>query len=516
MANGKAKATELSPEEESPELARFREEWKAELERRKQATRTSLQTPSSSSTTRPTEVPHIFPARSTKETHGSSTPFDGQHPAITPDGEILDQKRPKALSSALGVYRQAVLHEQAGDLDSALMCYRQAFRTDPHVDRAYRREEMLKNMVYEQQVVKKDPSTPSTTTTASTNSVMTRSPGGISEMADEITETMRLLSIKSQTQAIVTGTFGALVASFLDREPGRLAFKPEDETQPVIFNDLPEEILVEIIHLLDPTSIERFAQVSKKARIVTLESSIWRSLVVSTYKEPQIPDLDVLAEIVSRYMFDYRRIYIEQPRVRLDGVYIAICHYVRPGLSENHWVNMNHLITYHRYLRFYPNGQVLSLLANEEHPPQTIINILKPSLRMKGLCIGIWELTGTTVTLSNLSDASGRFIIPEELGTETESGTSTSKGIEMPPPPSTTTHPTSQHRPSHHLHSQTELQPSRYVFSMSLSLRSRPLGRWNRLDIQSYDTLNIETGDVTPVALKHERSFWFSRVRSYT
>lgn len=50
---------------------------------------------------------------------------------------------------------------------------------------------------------------------------------------------------------------------------------------------------------------------------------------------------------------------------------------------------------------------------------------------------------------------------------------------------------------------------------MSLELRSKPLGRWNRLDIQSYDTLNLETGDVTPVALKHERPFWFSKVRSY-
>jgi len=27
-------------------------------------------------------------------------------------------------------------------------------------------------------------------------------------------------------------------------------------------------------------------------------------------------------------MFDYRRVFIEQPRVRTDGVYIAICHYM--------------------------------------------------------------------------------------------------------------------------------------------------------------------------------------------
>jgi len=32
--------------------------------------------------------------------------------------------------------------------------------------------------------------------------------------------------------------------------------------------------------------------------------------------------------VIERCALDYRRVYIEQPRVRLDGVYIAICHYV--------------------------------------------------------------------------------------------------------------------------------------------------------------------------------------------
>jgi len=53
-----------------------------------------------------------------------------------------------------------------------------------------------------------------------------------------------------------------------------------------------------------------------------------RSLVLSTYREPQIPDLETLSEIVTRHVFDYRRVFIEQPRVRTDGVYIAICHYM--------------------------------------------------------------------------------------------------------------------------------------------------------------------------------------------
>lgn len=33
--------------------------------------------------------------------------------------------------------------------------------------------------------------------------------------------------------------------------------------------------------------------------------------------------------------------------------------------------------------RFFPDGQVLSLLANEEYKPALVIPMLKPSLRMK-------------------------------------------------------------------------------------------------------------------------------------
>lgn len=79
---------------------------------------------------------------------------------------------------------------------------------------------------------------------------------------------------------------------------------------------------------------------------------------------------------------------------------------------------------------------------------------------------------------------------------------------------------------------------TRYTFQMTLTLRSRPLGRyvhltpytripvlidyfspecrWNRLDFAGYDSVNMESGEAIPLALKHERSFWFSKVRSYS
>lgn len=88
------------------------------------------------------------------------------------------------------------------------------------------------------------------------------------------------------------------------------------------------------------------------------------------------------------------------------------------------------------------------------------------SVSFQGFFIGTWYLDGTTVHISDLLDPGG-------------------------------------------------ITGTRYSFKMTLTLRSRPLGRWNRLDFQEYDSVNMENGEVTPVALKNERPFWFSKVRSY-
>ena len=69
------------------------------------------------------------------------------------------------------------------------------------------------------------------------------------------------------------------------------------------------------------------------------------------------------------------------------------------------------------------------------------------------------------------------------------------------------------------IHIEDLLEPGasdkRYSFQMILELRSRPLGRWNRLDFRTYDSVHIGSGEATPLALKNERAFWFSKVRSY-
>lgn len=48
------------------------------------------------------------------------------------------------------------------------------------------------------------------------------------------------------------------------------------------------------------------------------------------YRPPQIPEDSLITEIVdTMYGNDYRNTLILHPRVRFDGVYIAVCHCTR-------------------------------------------------------------------------------------------------------------------------------------------------------------------------------------------
>ncbi|KAG2157698.1 uncharacterized protein EDB93DRAFT_1238531 [Suillus bovinus] len=455
----------LAPEQEPAELARFREQWKAEVRERRAATSgTQTQTVPGASTaaeraialarsdarTKPTTITNTLSASRGPATHVvAGAPTVTTHTASHGQSHLSPN-----LAHAIEVYRKAVVHEQHSRLDEALQLYRQAFRLDANVDRAY--------FIEEQRTQERSTAKP-----ASHRKV----PSTVS--VDGVTRDVQKLEVhkNSKDKSFVTSGYLAQVLKSFPENP---VFEPENEKEGLPINLIPDELLLQILRILDYTTIERFAAVSRKARVLSLDSAIWRDFVHLAYKPPQIADDEPITNIVERYSSDYRRAYIEHPRLRLDGVYIAVCHYMRAGSSENAWVNVTHLITYHRYLRFFPNGQVLSLLANEEWQPQIVIPMLKPNLRMKGFYIGNWSLSGSTVYITNL--------VEKHLS---------------------------------HTYATTDPQPNRYFFQMTLALHSRPLGRWNKLDFIGYDSVNVEDGEAVPLPLRNERSFWFSKVKSW-
>ncbi|KIM53747.1 hypothetical protein SCLCIDRAFT_94688, partial [Scleroderma citrinum Foug A] len=326
------------------------------------------------------------------------------------------------LARAVKIYRSEVRHHQAGLLDDALQLYRQAFHLEPNVDRAYSSE-------------------------------------------------------KQQLQRLTTsGVLTNVIADF----PSNLTFASDNKHEGATLSSIPDELLLRILRSLDTTTIERFATVCRKAcHYLVSTHCVTRDSVYLAYKLPQIPDVDSIGAIVNSYAANYRQIYIEYLRLRLDGLYIAVCYctYAIPlfifqtssdalqPVSNCREENI-HLITYYRHLHFFTDGAVLSLLTNEDLSPQNIILMLKPSLRMKDFHVGRWQLDGSAVQISNL------------VRTFALSLPFSSRSLSLP-------------------------------FQMALTLHFKPLGRWNKLEIILYEAADAE-GEAVPFALNYG-PFWFSR-----
>lgn len=155
-------------------------------------------------------------------------------------------------------------------------------------------------------------------------------------------------------------------------------FEPQDETKPFPLASLPAELLEPIFNNLDVASLERFALTCWRARYLTSRAESWKRRVTTIYRYPMIPrplqttgmevDTRVNAgalDLVKRHDGEWRTTFIEEERVRMDGCYISVCHYLRPGAGDE-WVAVTHMITYHRFLRFYPDGTVISFLTTDQ------------------------------------------------------------------------------------------------------------------------------------------------------
>jgi F-box protein 9 len=235
--------TAEAEEQETDELRDFRENWKKEVWEKQKLQQGSSQ----ASVANPT-------------TTASSNQASG------PDAKAHTHTlgRLQSRNDALEVYARAVKHEQASELDDALRLYRQAFRMDSNVDKAYHLREQ-----------KAAPRAPETSASVTATSVQPNAENQVGPAVDGgLVRVKRRSSSAHHPERQVSGLLAQIVADF----PVPLSFEPEDEREPSHLQRLPDELLVHILSYLGVTTIERFACVSRKARIITLDSIIWRSV----------------------------------------------------------------------------------------------------------------------------------------------------------------------------------------------------------------------------------------------
>lgn len=248
------------PEQEPEELIRFREDWRKELEAKR------AHPPGPSHDVDHASTIHADTVSQPSLNHVQSQPGPSSQTiagAPTPSSLHLSHgitKLTRGLGTAIETYRRAVQYEQQSQLDDALRLYRRAFRMDPNVDKAYHTAEQYM-------------ATDAAGSGAAHGHTRKKS-NSLTLAVDELARGASSLSGKHTGSGgrIVTGTLANLLENF----PRDLFFEPEDERQGVPLNSLPDEMIVLILRSLDHTTIERFAAVNRKARLISLDSAIWR------------------------------------------------------------------------------------------------------------------------------------------------------------------------------------------------------------------------------------------------
>ncbi|PKY56730.1 hypothetical protein RhiirA4_508045 [Rhizophagus irregularis] len=258
---------------------------------------------------------------------------------------------------------------------------------------------------------------------------------------------------------------------------------PLNPIKKIHISKLPNELIICILKQLiltgDVNSLENgFALVCKKFFLLSRDSSIWHLLCEKFYCNNVNNHKELIQLCVNAHGNDLRRMYIERPRVRLDGVYISKCKYLRPGLAENTWIQPIHLVTYYRYIRLFSDGSCITLLTTKE-PSNVVknfdkfVHMLKISKKFKNFMIGYWKVIKNDDDTDDISRKNQVIIEANDK--------------DLP----------------------------KFTFNLKFDLKSTSIGKFNKLSWIEYYSVNNLTTEKIELLLKNENNFYFSKVKSY-
>ncbi|OJD16479.1 hypothetical protein AJ78_03334 [Emergomyces pasteurianus Ep9510] len=572
-------------EPNNDELESFRQQWREEVSARARGAATSK--PKPRQTAQPfqaTALTHKLPPRHPAADQVDEEGLETTDATFTPQkhGELVDQMRTlhvasgdddsfhrqpeKPPTSALEHFEAAAQKEAQGNLGSSLDLYRKAYRLDSKVDQEYRNKHFP----------------PSFKVPGINHSVV---PVAVPNTAHNSQEGPIL------STAELIASFAA--SPILGADP----IIEDTAPPPCPISKVPSEVLVEIlwhVALSDPAAFGRLSLVCKRlAYHFSHEKRIWRRLCQGSEFGFGAMHYDFVCDVrwhrihsflpkftlfpfgqpnfqIPKPLLSWSQVFQVFPRIRFTGIYISTVNYTRPGansaLQNISWNTPIHIVTYYRYLRFYPDGSVISLLTTTEpidvvphiskenletlnvgthshrrhhhstsDTAQTVVNVANPippvaAAALKSCLRGRWHLNNPYPPPP----------VSEEPGMSTSTPTITTATLANPTPPPSKFRPVAPTASSaasgndllpdpRDLFVETEGADSKYTYTMHLALRStggsRPAGesttspsntsKNTKLMWRGFWSYNHLTDDWAEFGLRNDRAFVFRRVRGW-
>ncbi|KAK6536710.1 hypothetical protein TWF281_000930 [Arthrobotrys megalospora] len=531
------------------ELESFRRQWKEDLQSQRQPLATTSQPNPDDSATSSNPIDHSTQKAPHKRRHSQHArdvvpqnllaqkqhDVDGFRsldldvkpaPSLAPGERTLESA---PLTTGLDHYEAAVEKEKDGRINESVRLYRKAFKLDPSVHEKY------KEKYYPKQATSGKPKGAESTETSEAKALPT----------EELVHTFAGVPI-------IPGDKIDLASL-----KGKDSYKKEP-TCPI--STIPREILIQIFSKLaeeDLPSFVRSVTVCKSiCYLIYTERQFWRELCKRVYEnmiwgpswacdirgepllehdldnietglaslgiieedetesseEEESSKLDVLPtrpfdEIeVIKYNSSYRLMFIERPRIRYNGIYISTCTYLRQGHQAASSLALStvpvHMVTYYRYLRFFPSGFAIHLLTPAE--PSDVVHSI--TLDNYNYLTATKSTTSSTLP-SHINNI--KHMLPARWRVHFN--------------PQTYPSPNSTDEPGHRIQIESKGSDTagRYINTLDLTLKMRPRGiggrrgYGDRLSWNSYTSFNVLTEDKGAYSLKNDKPFYFSRVKSY-
>ncbi|EEQ31912.1 hypothetical protein McanMca71_007215 [Microsporum canis] len=524
---------------EEDELESFRRQWLEEVRTRHPAQPAPEARPTERKISLPPQTQVQLPQEPEDEADYDShakvdtSELDGEFRSLELGSQKAEEKDPQ---SALEHFERAIEKEDQGRLGDSLTLYRKAYRLDAKVDQAYSK----KHHAHAHARHHAPPALTSTSAQPSTG------------------------------EKVDVSSFANL--PILPAEP----LIENTPPPPCPIARLPSEVLIEILKhaaLLDPALFCRLSLVCKRlAYHFAHEQHIWRRLcqgaefglasmhysfacqingspidkghILDPDKDSQIlhshPFTAQITATIPKPLTSWSHVFQAFPRLRFTGVYLSTVNYMRPGansaMQSVSWNSPIHIVTYYRYLRFYPDGTVLSLLSTTEpvevvhHLTRENIDVLAASSAGKKHTRHVSDTpapapqsASTTNPMTPAAAAAlkhtlrGRWRLAPPVVTNTSTTnpdaaaqTSSSQRPNMEPPSASTSDPRD-------LFIETEGVDPKYTYTMHLALRSAGShkSKNTKLIWKGFWSYNRLTDDWAEFALRNDRSFVFRRVKGW-
>eukprot|EP00884_Botryococcus_braunii_P021409 jgi/Botrbrau1/7952/Bobra.9_2s0110.1 len=149
------------------------------------------------------------------------------------------------------------------------------------------------------------------------------------------------------------------------------------ETNSLLQRLLPEELLIHVFTFLGPADVAIAQLVCRQWRHAGLFPDLWKLACEEAFRIPNRGEAMSMARRVQLlHRGCWRRMFLERPHVRFDGIYVSRNTHLRTGQVEWSVKNPVHLVAWYRYYRFFPDGLVAYRTS-----PQTVSQVAKTLIR---------------------------------------------------------------------------------------------------------------------------------------